>query len=206
MAKNNKPKNTDNLVNPKAQAAFENYLTSEYAQMLEPSPFLGAVKKYPAQGLDSGIAIVESIDHAQKSITLNMQKAATPTFQITSPWYLTDSEKSKAGKVYTYKVVPDGPVNVYTGKWSVGPQTIYDSIDWNAGSFFGVDRSTAPTFKPGDIVQNKVPYPDTWTHGEVLELTDYNHAIIAILFPQERQHVTFQVYTSTLTLVPHKKV
>lgn len=171
MAKNNKPKNTDNLVNPKAQAAFENYLTSEYAQMLEPSPFLGAVKKYPAQGLDSGIAIVESIDHAQKSITLNMQKAATPTFQITSPWYLTDSEKSKA-----------------------------------AGSFFGVDRSTAPTFKPGDIVQNKVPYPDTWTHGEVLELTDYNHAIIAILFPQERQHVTFQVYTSTLTLVPHKKV
>lgn len=204
MAKNNKPKNTDNLVNPNAQTAFENYLTAEYGLMLKPSPFLEAVQKQnPPQGLDSGIAIVESIDQAQKSITVNY---ATPTFQITSPWYLTDSEKSKAGKVYSYKVVPDGPVNVYTGKWSVEPQTLYDSIDWNAGSFFGVDKSTAPTFKPGDIVQNKVPYPDTWTHGEVLELTDYGHAIIAILFPQERQHVTFQVYTSTLTLVPHKKV
>lgn len=203
MAKKNIKDTQQHLVSPKAYAALEKYYTEEYAQMLEPSPFMQAMKKQnPSQGLDSGIALqsqyatVTEVNALEKSITVNLEKAANPKFELKTDWYLSDAEKDKAGKVYTYKVVPEFTAPYYNS----------GNLDWAdaklTSPFFGIDKSTTHTFKVSDIVQNKVPYPDTWTHGEVLELTDYGQAIIAVLFPQDRQDVTFQVYVSTLMLVP----
>lgn len=212
----------------KLQSAFENYLSAQYEDMIKPSPFLQAVKKYQpdvktqnhpssewgwpvAQATKSelefqygephpGNLIVESIDQAQKSITLNMAKASTPTFQVTAPWYLTDAEKAKADKVYSYEVVPQYFSSDGILSWAndIGPS-----------NFFGIDKSTTSTthtFKAGDIVQNKLPYPETWTIGEVVALDSFGHAIIAVLFPHDKQDVTFQNYISNLTLVPHKEI